>query len=572
MLARILILLVFSWLSFSPLCHGQQPYNVIYHTHFIPSMGFYEFHSINRINDKYYVLGMHRWFTRSKIRLGKFSLDGDSVNSTYLPFVNNDLIPWSESKVVAADELVSLIGLHRFPLDSMIIGQRIIRYDTSGTVLWDTTLMPPTINFELYDFQPTADGGVIFTGKLKQNDDADAFWIKWDSTGNEVWRRTLSNTNNYASGLTVIKKSANTFWIPTFRMQDSLYYLDLTTINHDGHVIRTKRHSIEKLHSWQTVATKDGGLLVYGTKPDQVFPWKHHLTVHKFGYNGAFQFNRTHRLPWNYYSLKAISTADSGFVFVGKGEETKSTNQSSSVWLKLDKEGHLIWHRDYKDQPGSNLCKDALENPNGTLTGVGERFPAGHIIYLDSIGCFPGPCDTCSTLPKVTGITLGKVRQYPSYIRIEINYDSIPDNILKIWAVQDSPYKSYISTNPTQLHLRVDSMGAYQVCLGLLNECGDYRDTCFMINVFPLAVEEKEPLKVKLFPNPATEVVQLQLQQSMPGAQLELITVDGRILGNYDINGTHQEIATDSLTSGFYIAVIRDAHGVIVWRTKFIVQ
>lgn len=516
-------------------------------------------------------------FMNRKLRLGKFSLSGDSISSTYLHWPAHLLSNGAVSKMVTSDELVSLVYLYEGTMDSFKFGQRIIRYDTLGTMLWDTLMMPPHVNYELYDFQSTADSGVIFTGWITQNEDADAIWIKWDKQGNEIWRRILPDTNNQSYCMSIIERPNNTFLIPVVQVKDSVRNLDLVTIDQNGLSIDTLSHSIGNAYINYAIGSKDGGLLACGIVSDEWFPWKYHLKVYKFREDGSLVNDLTHRLPWRYYRWNSIeATADSGFILVGHGGNAigNQNEQPNSVWLKIDIDGNVEWHRDYYEKPGNYICQDALENPNGTITGVGGDFPSGYILHIDSLGCNFGPCDTCGVLPVVSHLQVEDIHVLPSSIlRVTMSIDSIPENTWKIWTYrEDKNQNRSTSTHPTTFSLEFDTTGTYPVCLGLLNECGDYRDTCFMINVFPLAVEEKEPFKVKLFPNPATEVVQLQLQQSMPGAQLELIAVDGRILGIYDINGTHQEIATSSLSSGLYIAVIRDVQGAIVWRSTFIVQ
>lgn len=579
MLIRTVSLTALALLSFSRPCMAQQAYQITFHSPNSPQLGGFDFHAITLHQEAYYVVGSHLHNMQLRLRLGKFALSGDSIASTYLSHTDG-WFRWVETKVVASDELVTLALLQAGNgVDSLRLGQRIIRHDTLGNVLWDTTLMSPDVLYELYSFRATADQGLILTGKITQNKDADAFWMKWDSVGNEVWTQHIPDTTSQAYGATLLQRPNNTIWMPVQRTTDSVHYLDLVTIDHKGQVISTKSWPTGKFTLIDAEATMDGGMLAWGYAAHGLFPWKYNLSLYKFRNDGTLQYQRTHTLPWKYYTwMEMVPTADSGFVLVGSGGErlVNSNQQPNSVWLKIDKEGDIVWHRDYWKKLNDFICQDAVIHSNGTITGVGGIYPSAYILHLDAMGCYPGPCDTCPPLPEVTSIQIQvkNIQILPGKdIRVTLALDTLPKDIWKIWTYREGIARDRSAfIHSTDYTLYFDRVGTYPVCLGLLNECGDYRDTCFMLNVFPLGVDEKEVPDIKLFPNPADKFLHVQLPQLLGAAQLEVIATDGRRMGFFELNTLHTTISTSSFSSGLYVALIRDQHGDIRWRSTFMVK
>jgi len=192
----------------------------------------------------------------------------------------------------------------------------VVKLNSSGNVVWQNSI-GGTSNDQLYDAQPTSDGGYILAGSSESGLNGDKtedrvgntdYWIiKLDATGNIVWQ-------NVIGGL----------------MFDIAY---------------------------SAKECADGGFVIAGTSTSGISGDK---TAGNFGVvdnwivkinaAGAVQWDKTIGGTLNDYLYSAIPTSDNGFVAVGlsesgaTGNKTEATNGLYDFWvIKLDASGNISW-------------------------------------------------------------------------------------------------------------------------------------------------------------------------------------------------------------------------------------
>lgn len=105
---------------------------------------------------------------------------------------------------------------------------------------------------------------------------------------------------------------------------------------------------------------------------------------------------------------------------------------------------------------------------------------------------------------------------------------------------------------------------------GSLNRYGYlYIDSVFVKRCDDTGVEENSEKSPSVYPNPASESVNITLPPNTNKAELFIYTVQGQLLNQTQILGT-QTINTSNLANGLYLFVIQ-SDGIIVGREKVII-
>lgn len=573
----LLIILLVSFLYESS--YSQQPY--IQRTYWQPwsHLRTYNFYSIAKHGPNYFIVGDKNEYLRpTAILLGKYNVNGDSVFVTRVETPLDHYPNWSDTRANDFSEIVTLVGLQKnfSPNDTIYLRPQIIKMDTAGVVLFDTVFLDTAYQIRFADFTFTPDNGIILCGGKFIGDDADYHWMKLNDQGQVLWSKEIADTTMSGYCSTIFPWTGNEFLMPSIRTTDTSTTLDLITINANGLTTSAASFAVPGITLWGAQPTPDGGCIAWGVIENGFLEWRQDLRLYKFNQALSLEWSRTHSLPWNYYLWDQLRiTSDSGYVMTGSGGDFYvTTNQSrDGVWLKLDKNGYKQWYRDFWQEPFSpDHVSDFVLEDNGTITSVGRwGLDFGYLIRTDSIGCFPGPCDTCMPLPEIKHIEVVDISAH-GISRVEVEHDSISNRILKIWNYREDIARASSSTYSNKTVLYFEDQGTYPVCLGLLNECGDYWDTCFTINVYPLIIEYNQAITAALYPNPANQVVKLHLQEPLVGAILELVSISGQQMASYGIEGTADAFPIHGLPAGMYAAILRDQEGAILWRSKLMIE
>jgi len=100
--------------------------------------------------------------------------------------------------------------------------------------------------------------------------------------------------------------------------------------------------------------------------------------------------------------------------------------------------------------------------------------------------------------------------------------------------------------------------GMYTVCLTISDSCGN-DSTCQMINVVITSLADANAGIGAIYPNPANELLNVQLQQSMQNGQLSVIDALGRVvLAKSQLSGTLVQISLENLQPGIYLLRLQE--------------
>lgn len=119
----------------------------------------------------------------------------------------------------------------------------------------------------------------------------------------------------------------------------------------------------------------------------------------------------------------------------------------------------------------------------------------------------------------------------------------------------------------TNQSLQVSNNGAYQCVLTNADGCEATTDCIYVVN---LSVEENLKNNVSIYPNPATNVINLKSDEMM--STIQIIDLSGKLVENVVINAETFTVNTQNLVDGIYFISIYNTENVLLSKQKLIVQ
>ncbi len=279
----------------------------------------------------------------------------------------------------------------------------VVRTDASGNPLWEKT-------FGRSEFEPDAasdvvrahDGGFVVAGNSQSGENNDAFLVKIDEQGNEVWRKVfggdggdnavsikatpdggyvfVGSTSSYSAGgrsdydiyMVKLDGDGNQQWMKTYGgsdwekagcvalAQDDGYIIagwtassEYGAVARDVFLVKTDPDGNEQWHriyGWEhkegagaVIATSDGGYLVVGSTEryydDRFQVWRSDVYIVKVDANGDEQWSRTYGGLHEDSANDVRELGDGSYVVCGT---TRSYSKSGDVYLlRLNRWGEV---------------------------------------------------------------------------------------------------------------------------------------------------------------------------------------------------------------------------------------
>ena len=288
----------------------------------------------------------------------------------------------SDGGVVACGNILSSPG---------ISGSYIVKMDTNGNILWDTT---ETVNpFESCSIIETPDKGYVVVGSSNSSIANGIFLLKFDQYGKKIWAREFKKGEYYHGNYISTTRDGG------FIIAGSVYRNTSAPSSFwDGYILKTNAEGIE---SWTGSfngekndfasfirQTEDGGYIIAGTTGSYGTtqgPYTYLLKMNEFGNKEWFT---TYEYAPGNEKPSVIQTPDGGYLLLGTSL-TVSTNQSNKdlFLVRTDDHGKELWEKKYSGQgrtTGNLLMQDAetISIIAGSYHGS-EDGKKGEIILLD---------------------------------------------------------------------------------------------------------------------------------------------------------------------------------------------
>ena len=236
----------------------------------------------------------------------------------------------------------------------------LIKTDSSGYELWSKTFGGNKQDFG-YSVKQTTDGGYIIAGRRAyENNDTDAWIIKTDANGNNIWDKTYGD-NDYEVAYR-INQTVEGGYIITCSNSDGVFLIET---DNEGNEIWNKTFN-ERYYPYANFysvkQTSDGGYLIIGDyfnheTRDSIAFYRYDIFLIKFDYQGNEQWNRT--LGGEDYDSPGptLQSFDGGYIIVG-GTHSFGSGQSDVYLLKTDRLGNIF------PTSGDIFSTDLLSNQN----------------------------------------------------------------------------------------------------------------------------------------------------------------------------------------------------------------
>ncbi len=263
----------------------------------------------------------------------------------------------------------------------------LMKTDAKGNILWNRSFSREESNV-VSSAQITADDGYILTGYTGQNTSSYKAWlIKTDSNSRELWNKTFGNSGfDVASS---VQQSVDGGYIIAGRKRSRPYRM--SEDDFDAWLIKTDANGDEMWNKTfggtgrDEIAsirlTSDGGYILAGGTNSYRDSWGDAWLV-KVDKNGNEQWNRT------YYGAHSIAqtassaqeTADGGYIISGIifpiVDVPQTERRSDACLIKTDSTGNEQWNRTFGGK-GENRALSILQVSDGGYIMAGDTSSYG---------------------------------------------------------------------------------------------------------------------------------------------------------------------------------------------------
>ncbi len=257
----------------------------------------------------------------------------------------------------------------------------LIKTDAAGEKVRDKTYGGSNYDFG-NSVQQTAGGGYIIAGETESfgAGGSDAWLIKTDPDGNEVWDKTFGGAS-YECGQAVRQTSDGGYIIVGEATTDSVGWRDawLIKTDADGGKLWDKTFGGGgDVYARSVRQTSDGGYIVAGSMPGSSF--KSDFWLLKTDPNGEKDWERTFGGADYEDGNSVQQTSDGGYVIVGDAIVSPWHMLADwDVWLiKTDATGSKLWDRTFGG-PKWEFGHSVQQTPDGgyVIAGMTQSFGAG---------------------------------------------------------------------------------------------------------------------------------------------------------------------------------------------------
>jgi hypothetical protein len=299
------------------------------------------------------------------------------------------------------------------------------------------------------------------------------------------------------------------------------------------------------------------------------------------------KINDTGSIEWS----KSYKAANMGerirSTFQNLAGEYMSIYQASTGYTvtKLDSTG-IVWNFN-NNSNASWENRHIIQNTDGSYMVVGKYASNPNTVFVQKYAACPSYTYEAVTICKGTSYTFGS----QTITEVGIYYDTLVsviscDSIVKLIVTVDSivvpsitatgntlstgTYTSYQwldgSNNPisgaTAQTYEATAAGNYRVLVTGANGCSD---TSIAYNHTPSSINKPTLFSnMKLYPNPVSDVVYIEMPELKGKATVTINTLDGRTLVVQPLQGTKQSLSIENLPTGIYFIKITTGEGAAV--------
>ena len=247
----------------------------------------------------------------------------------------------------------------------------LIKTDASGNQMWEKTYGGESEDVGITVLQ-TPDGGYIIAGMTASLGGAPDIWLIWliktDTDGNKVWDKTFGGTRVAITNSMIIApddgyiitgatsldfgKSSDAFMIKTDSRGNELWSCTYGGTEYD--------------HVWSAQPTSDGGYILVGGTDS----FGHgDVWLVKTDGDGNELWNKAYEGNSDDYGFMVDPIDDGGYILAGAG--SPGTNKRDLWLIKTDADGNMIWDKSYGGAEDDELTAACRTHDGGyILAGI----------------------------------------------------------------------------------------------------------------------------------------------------------------------------------------------------------
>lgn len=271
----------------------------------------------------------------------------------------------------------------------------LVKTNQNGQIEWQKTYGGSKTDFGFSVIQ-TKDYGYILTGITASYGSGqwDIWIVKTDSQGEEEWNTTWGGNSLEQCGHTIIETKDNCYIVSglTYSFSSGISYdAFLLKIDENGNEVWNKTYnSLGEEHFWDVELTSDGGYILAGLTRNTT---SHNAWIVKTDDQGNIMWDKKFG-PAN-QALDIIEADDGGYVFICEAEETCFSGYLNSWLIKIDHNGNKEWDQLFITPKGDDnfaVHHHLLKHNNGgyiltgTTNGMKPIYSVGDL-WLTRVDC-----------------------------------------------------------------------------------------------------------------------------------------------------------------------------------------
>ena len=220
--------------------------------------------------------------------------------------------------------------------------------------------------------KPTNDGGYIIAGYTKSigNGGSDAWLIRTDSNGNELWNQTYGSSDDERAYDIKLTDDGGYIIAGLAYPDGQNYEFYLLKVDSNGNQEWSNSFDVNNGFARSLALTYDGGYLMLGYSDFD-------LCIIKTDSNGNLQFNQTYGGSSRDEGYSIKRTPDGGFILAGQITNQSGTGKDA-ILMKTDTLGDTLWTKTYGGTKDEIFNSIALTVDGGyIMTGSTSSYGSG---------------------------------------------------------------------------------------------------------------------------------------------------------------------------------------------------
>jgi hypothetical protein len=252
-----------------------------------------------------------------------------------------------------------------------------IKLDDKGNEVWDRAFGGSDWDGAYSLIQTKDDGYVIAAYTFSKGaGDGDLWLLKLNSQGNLLWDKTYGGRDDDRAR-SIIQTSDGGFALAGFNASQAYGAYDFWILRLDsyGNKIWEKTFGgsdIDKAYS--LVQTDDGGFAVTGFTRSYGAGWAD-LWLLRLDSQGNLLWEKTYGGNKNDEAYSLIQAIDGGFVVAGS-TFSKGSDENGLWVIKFDEQGNMVWDKTFDESKENDIC-DLIQNNDGGYTIISDTRSKG---------------------------------------------------------------------------------------------------------------------------------------------------------------------------------------------------